>query len=242
MPGDVDKRRQPYVAIDVWFLFGNTNDRLLSKFGPAGPLAWLGLIAAAKRAPVQGTLSYVNEQDFWSQIGLPQEHLNGMTMDALLGELGKLKQTSRSGRGTHKRDVLNGIKTTPGRGGNVRITRFEQWQQIPRSFAEANRKRRKRAESTADVTAPIQRRYSADSADDSATERRGEDSISVPMGEAETTDSNGVVYAEGYDAACAWVAENASLPPGKIAAHLIRTWPELDDHEIERLLKDAVAA
>ena len=157
----MDRRRQPYVAVDVWLLFSTTCDRLLSKFGPVGPLAWVGLLAAAKRAPIHGVVSCVNEIDFWAQVGVPEEHRPDMTMEALLTLLGQLKQTSR---------------TPSGRRLDIRISHFEAWQTAPKSFREAERKRSKRAQNTADDEAPIDSRYSADT----APETRRDDKERLP--------------------------------------------------------------
>jgi hypothetical protein len=157
----MDKRRQPYVAIDVWALFSTTTTRLYEKFGPAGPLAWIGLLAAAKRAPIHGTVSCVNERDFWDQIGLPDDD-HRPAMDEFLTLLGHLKQTSR---------------TPSGRRLDVRISHFEAWQQAPKSFREAERMRRKRAQNTANDTAT----NSEQSGDDTATETRRDDRyVSLP--------------------------------------------------------------
>lgn len=224
----IDRRRSQFVAIDVWFMFGKTNERLLEKFGPAGPLAWLGLLAAAKRAPVQGVVSCLNEHDFWMHVGLPGEG-DHPPMDEFLKVLGHLKQTSR---------------TTSGRRLDVRISHFGEWQKMPRLFNEAERMRSKRAQKAANGTPTTEQQ----SSDDSATETRGDETTyreSPPtVREGAPNNANGAAPVGGYAAAHHWIETGGAtnLEPGQIIDHIDRHWPGLDDHTIQQLVKNAYQA
>ena len=205
-------------------MFSNTNEKLLAKFGPSGPLAWFALLAAAKRAPIQGVVSCLGERDFWNQLGLENDD-HHPPFEEFLKLLGQLKQTSR---------------TCSGRRLNVRISNFERWQKIPKRFSEAEKKRSKRAQNTADDTAPID----SHSAADRATERRGKETTSRESStthrEEAPNNADGGAPSGGFAAASAWVEnEGWCYTPGGCAEHLLEHWPELDDLTVQRLVKQA---
>lgn len=122
--------------VDVLFFHKRTCDRLLNELGPFGPLAFLSLIAEAKRSNMGGTCTFTSEADFWDRLGLAGRDV-GFSMDDLLTLLGRVKQTRR---------------TCVGRVMNVKLTRYEQWQNDARRYDERERKSSKRRESKPDTS------------------------------------------------------------------------------------------
>lgn len=126
-----DRRRRQYAPLGVRFAHGKTGTALLTELGHSGLLAWVGMIAAAKRSPVQGTVEFVSDEDAWYQFGVLEPEPPAFTVDQLLDVLGRLKQTRRR---------------RSGRVQYVTLTRFEDWNQdVDRELA-AERMSRKRAE------------------------------------------------------------------------------------------------
>jgi hypothetical protein len=124
-----------YFFVDLDFFHKRTCARLLDDLGPYGPLAWLSLVAEAKRSRIPGTVIVTSEPDFWLQLGLAGHDL-GFTMNDFLTLTGRLKHTSRTpvGRLTH-----------------ITLTRYEDWQKDQRRFAERIKKRRTRAQNEGDI-------------------------------------------------------------------------------------------
>lgn len=121
----MDKRRGQHFVVDVFFPFSDTYERLHQEFGAAGPLCFIHLLAAAKRAPIQGTVSYISAHGFWQELGVYED--DQVDLDAFLTLLGRIKQCSRR---ASRRGVTD-----------VRLTNFVKWQNMPRNFKDAERKR-----------------------------------------------------------------------------------------------------
>lgn len=132
-----DLRRRQYVPLATHFATAKTGTKIQEAFGLEGVAVWAMLLAAAKRSQIQGTLIWVSEAQAWSLLGVI-EPPSSFTFEDFVGLLGRLKQarTRRVGRESH---------TT--------LTRFSEWNKTIRSQSEAARKRRKRAQNTADKTA-----------------------------------------------------------------------------------------
>jgi hypothetical protein len=107
----MDGRRQPFVALGVLTAFSDTEAALMREFGPVGCLAWHYLICAAKRAPVQGTFTYVTEHEFWEHVGIPIEYRPDL--DEFLGLLGRMKQVRRTSRHRRHRRAPDAPQTRP---------------------------------------------------------------------------------------------------------------------------------
>lgn len=126
------KRRRRFYRVDVEFFHKHTCDRLLTSLGPWGALAFLSLIAAAKRSSIPGHVVIASEGEFWQQLGLYGHDLP-FTMDQLLRRLGELKQTK---------------KTRFGQLTDIKLTRFSEWQQEWRREDDAARQNARRNQQT----------------------------------------------------------------------------------------------
>jgi len=127
-----DQRRRRYVPVDIHIAFGPFGTKLLDRFGMEGLCAWMLLLAAAKREPVQGTFTYTSESEAWVKLGAQPSSFDWETF---LTFCGRNKQTRkrRSGRVTH-----------------VEMTGWQQWNdEHARELANAQ-KSRKRREKTPD--------------------------------------------------------------------------------------------
>ena len=216
----MDKRRRPYAAIDTFFAYSNTSQRLQQQYGHAGVLAWLLLILAAKRAPIQGQITFAGEAHFWRELGI----VDPPDFDWLdfLGFLGKLKQTRKTWQNTTKTLI------------NVQITHFEDWQKMPEAELARRRMSRKRAENTRNDTRTMPER----NPNDNSTERRGEERTKVlsPKDQRSRAENAGG-YAESYAAAAAWIhAQGRTLAPTAVAEHIVVAWPELEDETVQQLV------
>lgn len=130
-----------WVAIDVNFLASPLAIKLLDRFGPAGPLAWIGLLCACKRSPTPGVMTFSSEAEALAMLGLTGIPLvdnagEKWDLETLWTVLGQLKQTKRTMRGR----LLN-----------VRATHWEQWQDDERREDERERQRRLRAKTARDT-------------------------------------------------------------------------------------------
>ena len=132
----MDGRRTRYVPLGVYFAHGATGTRLLKRFGHAGLLVWVCLLAAAKRADIEGTLTYASDGEAWLALGL-LEHRPEFTLDTFFTYTGQLKQTRKTRSGQLK---------------HVKITRWEDWNKTWRTELEAEKKSRKRGTNTRTLT------------------------------------------------------------------------------------------
>jgi hypothetical protein len=87
-----------YFFVDVHFGHKKTCARLLDKFGHAGPLVYLLVLAEAKKNTPAGTFTYESEEAGWRYLGL-LEHPPDFTLEAFFAVTGQLKQTRRTRRG-----------------------------------------------------------------------------------------------------------------------------------------------
>jgi len=110
----MDGRRRRWVALDVEFTATPLGARLLGEFGNEGLLVWVALLAAAKRSPIEGTVRFHSEADLWGQLGIEAPPF---PIDRFLMITGRLKETRRR---------------TQGRATYVRLTRWEDLQQMTR--------------------------------------------------------------------------------------------------------------
>lgn len=221
----VDRRRRPFAAIDQHYPWKNTAQRLEDKFGHVGPLAWLYLILAAKRSPVQGEITAAGEMHFWHELGF-RDH-PGIDWIEFIDYLGRLKQTRKTWQNTQKTLI------------NVQITRFGEWQKLPDSEFRRQRSARKRQENTRPDTGTKQEL----NGHGPGTERRGEETTlreSPPTGrEGAPSVADGAAPERGYAAARHWIEQGnaANLEPGQIIEHVDREWPGLDDTAIQTLIR-----
>lgn len=137
-----DRRRRQYVPIAVHFGTGMTGNRIQKDYGLEGLGVWALLIAACKRSPVQGTFIWLGEGDAWMKLGIIAGREPAFTFEDFVTTLGKIRQA-------RTRRVGGQLETT--------LTRFFDWNNNVRRESEAERKRRKRAQNTADDAAPILR-------------------------------------------------------------------------------------
>lgn len=146
-----DLRRRQYVPLATHFATARTGTRIQQEFGTEGLGVWTCLLAAAKRSQTQGTVIWTSEADAWDRLGLISPP-DSFTFEEFVSLLGRIKQarTRRIGRESH---------TT--------LTRFSEWNKSVHSQSEAARKRRKRAQNTADDTTDVR-------APKGATEGEGE--------------------------------------------------------------------
>lgn len=126
-------RRGRYVPMDVNVAFKRFGTKLEKKWGMEGLCAWMLLLAAAKREPVQGTFTYSSESEVWTKLGATAA---GFDFDTFITFCGRNKQTrkTRSGRVTY-----------------VEITGWKDWNVEWSREQDAQRKSRKRGVSTPDT-------------------------------------------------------------------------------------------
>jgi hypothetical protein len=113
MTAKIDGRRRSWFACSVDILHSATGTKLQDELGPAAVACWIGLLAAAKRSPNEGRLSFSSEAEAWQLIGITRPEDLGFTFEDLLKTLGTQKQTR---------------KTRRGRVTNVVVTHWEDWQ------------------------------------------------------------------------------------------------------------------
>lgn len=96
----VDGRRRRYVPLDTLVAFSPFGAKLVEKWGMEGLCAWMLLLAAAKREPVQGTFTYTSEPEAWTKLGAVA---TSFTFEEFVAFCGRFKQTRkrRSGRVTY---------------------------------------------------------------------------------------------------------------------------------------------
>lgn len=94
---EFDNRRRQYVPLYVMVAFGKFGSKLIEKWGIEGIGTWMLFLAACKREPVQGTLTYTSDDEAWTKLGA---RAAGFTLDEFWRVTGHLKKTSRrrSGR------------------------------------------------------------------------------------------------------------------------------------------------
>jgi hypothetical protein len=112
--------------------FDALGTRLLDEFGNPGIAVWSCFLAAAKRSPLEGTISFTTEEEAWSQLGLEPPQF---TLDEFLKVTGAMKETRRRRRG---------------RITDVTLTRWEELQQTLKRQLARERKARSRAENARD--------------------------------------------------------------------------------------------
>lgn len=93
---DFDKRRSPYVPIDVLIAFGDFGTKLADKWGIEGLGCWMLFLAACKREPVQGTFTYTTDAEAWGKLG---GCATGFGLDEFWTLTGRYKKTSRRRHG-----------------------------------------------------------------------------------------------------------------------------------------------
>ena len=93
----MDGRRRRFFAVDPEFPFDRLANRLLSEFGPAGVVVWIYVVAAAKRAPVEGYFSYTSDAEAWEKLGIDQQHAD-FTLDEFFTLTGHLHETKKHAR------------------------------------------------------------------------------------------------------------------------------------------------
>jgi hypothetical protein len=120
-----------YFHVDTQFAHKRTCLRLLDKFGHAGPLVYLLVLAEAKKAYPAGTFTYENEEAGWRYLGL-LGHQPDFTLEELFTLTGQLKQTRR---------------TRHGRITDVTWTQWGRWQKDWERERVRNTMRRKRGDS-----------------------------------------------------------------------------------------------
>lgn len=125
---------QRYARVDVDFLHKNTAHRLRQKLGRDAQLVFLALILRAKDGAPPGTFSYSSEAVGWEKLGFDGEDMP-FTLDEFFRVTGAMHQTSR------RRN--NAVWTTT-------LTRYGDWQKDSRRYEDAEKKRRKRAQTTGD--------------------------------------------------------------------------------------------
>lgn len=121
-----------WIALDVNYAGSPLAVRLMERFGPAGPLAWINFLCACKRSPTPGSVAFSSEAEALAILGLtgvPLVDIHGSKWDleTFWRTLGQLKQTKRTRRG----HVVN-----------VRATHWQRWQDDSKREAELERKRR----------------------------------------------------------------------------------------------------
>lgn len=168
-----------WIALDAGYFSAPFIVALKREFGWAGVGVFTAFLCAAKRAPLQGEITYASDVEALILMGVgggPLVDDDGKPWE--LGDLwafaGKMKQTRRKTRGTRT---------------NVRATHWERWQQTVATSRERERKRRQRADSERDTprTTPGRRWDSAGS--DRCSER--DTPLSPPSGGAMATPPNG---------------------------------------------------
>ena len=132
-----------FFHVDVQFGHKRTCERLLDRFGHAGPLVFLLVLAEAKKSNPAGTFTYESEEGAWRTLGL-MSHRPDFTIDEFFTVLGQYKQTR---------------KTRSGRITNVILTQWGRWQKDWERERVRKTMRRKRAVSDRNngVTMPSQR-------------------------------------------------------------------------------------
>jgi hypothetical protein len=135
----MDGRRRPWFAVSVDVLHSRTGTKL-QQLGPGAVEAWIGLLAAAKRSPIEGRVSYASESEAWATIGITKPETLSFTLEDLLKTLGTQKQTRRTRRG---------------RITNIEITQWERWQKSrsgARNTEEIPGRKKRNARSDKDKT------------------------------------------------------------------------------------------
>lgn len=232
----MDKRRRQYAALDVWFLASNTVQDIAERFGSDGVVCWLAMIAAAKRSPVQGSLQFANEATFRETIMWP-DTLELPPLDEFLAFLSKRKQIARTRKKTGKTGTRRVLET-------YTLTNFQQWQRVPTTFADRQRKaawRQAFSNTNRSDERPDNRLDErSDDPSDKGVQRRDETIRKYRRNSKSVAEEHGDDSAEGYAAASAWIEETGwQLAPGHITTHILTTWPELDDTTVAQLIKDA---
>jgi len=92
-----DPRRRPWIAVSVDVGLDAFGDRLQERFGLAGIGAWVLLLAAAKKSPVEGQVTFASDEEFWRLLGLRDPP--GFSPSAFLSTTGQFHQTARRRRG-----------------------------------------------------------------------------------------------------------------------------------------------
>lgn len=141
-----DGRRRRYVPVDTLVAFSPFGAKLNDKWEMEGLCAWMLLLAAAKREPVQGVFTFTSEAEAWTKLGATAV---SFTFDEFLTFCGRNKQTRkrRSGRITY-----------------VEITGWQQWNNAYKTQRDDEQKTRKTRENKTGDAAEIQRNYSGDTA------------------------------------------------------------------------------
>ena len=91
----MDGRNRTWVAVGVHFTSDGLGQKLRREFGNEGLAVWVALLAAAKRYPVEGMISYSNDADLWGLLGVDPP---AFTADAFFKVTGAHHETRRSRR------------------------------------------------------------------------------------------------------------------------------------------------
>ena len=102
-----DRRRRQYVPLSVHFMIGHTGTELHKRFGNDGILAWIALLAAAKKSFSQGTVTWTSDSDGWEQIGFHEPAMS-FTFDGFIRTLGTLHLVRTERRGNLKFTTIAG--------------------------------------------------------------------------------------------------------------------------------------
>lgn len=128
-----------FFQMDVQFMHKRTTNALHDKFGWAGVVTWISLLAAAKTSSQPGTFIYENEAIGWAKLGF-----DGRTPDFALEDFfratGHLKQT----RKTRSGDIQH-----------VEITQYGRWQNDRKRYLAAARQARHRAKNREDSSVTV---------------------------------------------------------------------------------------
>lgn len=131
-----DRRRRQYVPLYVRFATGETGQKIIGRFGAEGIAVWSCLLAAAKRNDVQGEFVWVSETDAWDKLGL-RKSPPSFTFEEFVAYLGRLHRAATKRHGEDKTTSIRG---------------WNDWNTTIKREQDANKKRRKRAQTTGDNT------------------------------------------------------------------------------------------
>lgn len=132
----MDLRRRQYVPISVHIAKSRTGKHLLERFGPDGLLVWILVLCAAKKGFTQGEFEYDTEFDGWRKLGI-EDYPPSFTLDEFFEYTGRIKATRRD-----RNRAKTGRQVTE-------ITAWKEWNLSVKREHDAEKKRWKRAQTTA---------------------------------------------------------------------------------------------
>lgn len=136
----MDSRRRRYVPLSITFASSSTGTSIRKRYGLEGLCVWTCLLAACKRANVQGTFEWYSDGDAWTRLGIGSTPPAGFTFTEFAAFLGRLHLTKTERRGE--------LRTTLVRGWN-------EWNTTISRAQDAEKKSRKRAQNTGDKTTTL---------------------------------------------------------------------------------------